>query len=82
MPNITVGRYNKDMQDWQGWLEPEDKTWIMFIRADGSPIVYLDRDPETGAVFTHQGDAPIVDMRVIDGIERPTPTGPSVEPQA
>ncbi len=36
---------------WQGWIEPEDKSWIMFIDAVGSPTVYLNRDPVTGAVL-------------------------------
>jgi hypothetical protein len=35
---------------WQGTIEPEDRSWIAYIRHDGVPIVYLDRDPETGAI--------------------------------
>lgn len=52
MQNITVGRYQHPTtrQHWQGWIEPEDRSWIMFIRADGAPIVYLDRDPD-GAII-------------------------------
>lgn len=52
MGNITVGRYKHESvtRDYQGWLEPDDKSWIMFIRSDGVPEVYLDRDPITGAV--------------------------------
>lgn len=52
MQNITVGRYThpETQEYWQGWLEPDDKSWIMFIAADGSPTVFLDRDPITGAV--------------------------------
>ena len=63
MCNITVGRYQSgpvtpDVSDvtesWQGWIEPDDRSWIMFIAADGSPVVFLHRDQETGAVL----DAP------------------------
>lgn len=52
MSNIIVGRYqNAELRKtWQGWIEPEDKSWIAFIAADGKPTFYLDRDPETGAV--------------------------------
>ena len=56
MQNITVGRYNLDREQkghsWAGWIEPEDRTWIMFVGEDPSQLqVYLDRDPETGAVL-------------------------------
>jgi hypothetical protein len=48
MCNITVGRYKHD-NGWQGWIEPEDKSWIVFVSKEGTPVVYLNRD-ETGAV--------------------------------
>lgn len=50
MGNIRVGRY-ENMDGWQGWIEPEDMSWIAFIRDDGVPIFYLNRDTETGAVI-------------------------------
>jgi hypothetical protein len=50
--NITVGRYgNPASTGYQGWIEPDDRTWIAFAAADGHPVVFLDRDPETGAVL-------------------------------
>lgn len=62
MGNITVGRYTRwpeplpegtvDVADeWQGWIEPDDMSWIAFIAADGKPVFFLNRDPETGAVL-------------------------------
>jgi hypothetical protein len=61
MGNIVVGRYSHftplpegcvDVADeWQGWIEPEDHSWIAFIAADGKPTFFLNRDPETGAVL-------------------------------
>ncbi len=61
MCNIIVGRYGVDSgvrnsdgsgtHVWQGWIEPKDKSWIAFIRADGSPQFFLNRDPETGAIL-------------------------------
>ena len=51
MGNITVGRYaDPTSTGYQGWVEPDDRTWIAFITAGGSPAVYLNRDPVTGAV--------------------------------
>lgn len=60
MTNIRVGRYSKGSgtiqpdgsvkQDWQGWIEPDDRTWIAFIDSEGRPLFFLDRDPLTGAV--------------------------------
>ncbi len=53
MCNIIVGRYsNPDLQKhWQGWIEPEDLSWIAFIDTEGKPTVFLNRDPKTGAVL-------------------------------
>ncbi len=52
----TVRRY------WQGYIEPDDRSWIAWIRHDGVPLVYLDRDPETGAVREHLAGPKTVDM--------------------
>jgi hypothetical protein len=52
MGNITVGRYdNPASVGYQGWIEPDDKQWIAFVANDGAPVVFLNRDPETGAVL-------------------------------
>lgn len=52
MGNIIVGRYRDPelRKTWQGWIEPEDRSWIAFVDANGQPTFFLDRDPETGAV--------------------------------
>jgi hypothetical protein len=51
MGNITVGRYaDRAGVGYQGWIEPEDRSWIAFVGNDGHPQFYRDRDPETGAV--------------------------------
>ena len=53
MCNIIVGRYSNEelRKTWQGWIEPEDKSWIAFIDVEGKPVFYLNRDPITGAVL-------------------------------
>jgi hypothetical protein len=51
MKNIAVHRYSDPAQvGWLGWIEPEDKSWIMFIPLEGEPVLFSSRDPETGAV--------------------------------
>jgi len=60
MCNISVHRYpdgtgkvepdGSITREWDGWVEPDDKTWIVFVNVDGSVKAYLDRDPVTGAV--------------------------------
>lgn len=52
MGNITVGRYDDPASTgYQGYIEPEDRTWIGYVRNDGVPVFFLNRDPETGAVL-------------------------------
>jgi hypothetical protein len=49
--NITVGRYDNPAEvGYQGWVEPDDRSWVAFVASDGSPVVFLNRDKETGAV--------------------------------
>lgn len=52
MGNIKVTRYPdpQAVGGWQGYLEPEDRSWIAFIDSEGAPKFFLDRDPVTGAV--------------------------------
>lgn len=51
MANITVGRYdNPASVGYQGWVEPEDQSWIAYIASNGSPVVFLNRAPD-GAVL-------------------------------
>jgi len=37
--------------EWQGWIEPEDRSWILFIRKDGTPFLFPNRNKKTGAVL-------------------------------
>ena len=50
MPKINVGRYEQPSDTgFDGYIEPEDRTWILFIKTDGTPMFYPKRDPITGA---------------------------------
>jgi hypothetical protein len=56
MLNIKVGRYDTTREPkghhWAGWIEPEDRSWIVFVGEDHTTLaVFLDRSPETGAVL-------------------------------
>ncbi len=56
MQNVRVTRYqNPKALGWAGYVEPDDLAWIMFIGLDGRPLVFLNRDPVTGAIL---GDDP------------------------
>lgn len=48
---VKVGRYtNPEKIGWQGWLEDEAETWIVFVALDGSVKAYLRREKD-GAVI-------------------------------
>lgn len=52
MLNIKVQRYaDPKATGWAGYIEPRDLSWIAFVDLNGSPHLYLHRDPETGAVL-------------------------------
>lgn len=38
---------------WQGWVEPDDLSWILFVGVDGKVLMYDHRDA-TGAVVTDE----------------------------
>lgn len=58
MQNIVVTRYEVS-QYWDGYIEPEDKKWIMFIDKKGRPLFYSKRR-KSGAVI----GPPLYDKRV------------------
>lgn len=52
MPHIHVRRYTDPKAiGWAGFFEPTDRSWIGFVGLDGRPLIFLHRDPETGAVL-------------------------------
>lgn len=58
MQNVRVKRYsNPETQKfWQGWIEPDDLSWIVFVDAEGHAFLYDERDPETGAVISTRAE--------------------------
>lgn len=52
MPSITIGRYDHESitQNYAGWIEPADRSWIIYTDADGKPAVYYPTREASGAV--------------------------------
>ena len=53
MYNITIGRYAHESitKEWAGWIEPADKSWIIYTNADGKPALYFTEREQSGAVI-------------------------------
>jgi len=52
MGTVKIGRYSDPTlaAEYSGWIEPDDKSWIIFLDGDGKPLVYYaEREPD-GAV--------------------------------
>jgi hypothetical protein len=48
--NVVVGRYDHpEAVGFLGWVEPEDRSWVVFVALDGKPVLFAERD-STGAV--------------------------------
>lgn len=80
MPNIKIYRYNETAA---GYIEPEDKSWILFIGLDGAPLFYPHRAPDGRVLCEGMGrhnverQAPL-EMAVTDGSERQELSGPGL----
>lgn len=53
MPNITIGRYEHGSitKDYAGWIEPADRSWIIYTDADGKPALYYSQRDLDGGVM-------------------------------
>ncbi len=61
MNDIEIHEY-KGETGYRGYVQPLDKSWILFIGNDGTPEFYPDRDPETGAILTAEDLDPDSDI--------------------
>lgn len=41
MQNIHIGRYSGET-GYSGWVQPEDRTWILFIDDEGKPSLFVE----------------------------------------
>jgi hypothetical protein len=55
MPNLTIGRYDHESitKEWAGWIEPADKSWIIYTDTGGKPSLYFAARESDGAVIGH-----------------------------
>ena len=37
-------------EHWDCWVEDDAHTWIIFLKPDGEPVVYLNREPGGGVI--------------------------------
>lgn len=53
MANIKIGRYAHPSisDEWSGWGEPEDRSWIIWLNADGKPALYYPERDSGGGVI-------------------------------
>jgi hypothetical protein len=50
MQNIEVERYDEGVHGWLGNIQPEDRSWIIFVNDEGRPVFYPHRDEDGGVV--------------------------------
>lgn len=53
MSTLTIGRYDHPSitEDYAGWIEPADHSWIIFLDGHGKPAVYYaERDADGGVI--------------------------------
>ncbi len=50
MGNIQIRRYSVLESDYDGYIEPDDRSWIIYLDITGKPALYWPERDETGAV--------------------------------
>lgn len=55
MQNIHVKRYQNAPMGYAGTIEPEDRSWCLFVPSDGEPQLFVRRElkDSAGAVEHH-----------------------------
>lgn len=55
MQKIHVARYSHPGHGYVGWIEPEDRSWLLFVAADGPPVLMLPVDQTDAEGKTERG---------------------------
>jgi hypothetical protein len=50
MDTITIKRYDSTTAGYQGYIEPADRSWVLYIGVDGSPLFYPHRGADGGVL--------------------------------
>lgn len=51
MQDIKIERYNTPNASWGGNIQPEDRSWIIFLDPNGCPSMYWSERDDSGAVI-------------------------------
>jgi hypothetical protein len=65
MQSIHIGRYEQP-NGFAGWVEPEDRSWVLFVATDGSATLYncvgaTTDGPDAERVYMPAGQEPAVE---------------------
>ena len=44
MQNIHVNRYQQPAAGFDGTIEPEDRSWILWVAVDGTPSLWVAKE--------------------------------------
>lgn len=50
MQDLRIERYDTPGTTWGGNIQPEDRSWILFLDPDGRPAIYWPERYEGGGV--------------------------------
>jgi hypothetical protein len=62
MQNIHVKRYADTNHGYQGTVEPEDRSWVLFLPKDGEPELFLSVETEDADGKTVNGYMPAIEL--------------------
>jgi hypothetical protein len=49
--NIHIGHYdNSQGIGYDGWIEPDDLSWIIFVTTGGDLTIWMEREPTGGVI--------------------------------
>lgn len=52
MGNVKIGRYEHESvtKEFAGYIEPDDRSWIIWLDANGKPALYYSERDASGGV--------------------------------
>lgn len=62
MQNIHVKRYADTNHGYHGTVEPEDRSWVLFLPKEGDPELFLQVEGETADGQTVSGYMPAIEL--------------------
>lgn len=68
MQNIHVKRYEDASAGYQGSVEPEDRSWVLFIATDGTPSLWRRVEAEADDGTMQHAYAPAALVEPVEAI--------------